>query len=138
MSIHVTGWVECKNPASEWYFDEWAPAINLDPLLDDEADLRYEPPFTDMLAGKGPLAPGHGLPDDVSRLVAKDAGGWNAPWFATWLTWGELKSLNEREPTPDDWRLVLAMVEPLAAVCGDDGVRMILWDYITDYGRSDG
>jgi len=137
MSLRLAGWVECKNPTSYWLGDEWAPVIHLDPLLDDEQDLHSAAPFVNRLPEDGQhLAPGHGLPDDVSSFVAGEAGQWQVPYWASWVTWVELKLLKGHPTLPADWRLVLAMVEPLAAVCGDEGVRLILWEYVTDYGRA--
>jgi len=80
------------------------------------------------------LATGRGLPDDVSSLVAWDAARYNVPWGSTYLTGLELRHLHSRESLDKDWQLVLAIVEPLAAVCGDENVRLVLWGYITDYG----
>jgi hypothetical protein len=141
MSLHVAGWVECKHPPSRWFDDDWVPVINLDPLLDDEQDLRYAAPFVDRVPEDGQrLALGHGLPDDMSAQHSSptnEAGQASVPWYASWVTWAELKLLlkllKSSESLPTDWRLVLAMVEPLAAVCGDEGVRLILWEYVTGY-----
>lgn len=132
MSLRLEGWVEGKHPTSLWFGDEWAPVINLGPLLNDEQDLHYSAPFVDRLPQDGQrLAPGHGLPDDVSAFVAHGAGQWMVPYYASWVTWTELKTLKHYETLPTDWRLVMAMAELLAGVCGDEGVRLILWEYVT-------
>jgi hypothetical protein len=137
MSLHLAGWVECKHPTSFWFRDEWAPVINVEPLLDDELDLHYSAPFVDHVPEAGQrLASGHGLPDDVSAFVAHEAGQWMVPYYSSWVTWAELKALRTRDTLPDDWRLVMAMVEPLAPVCGDEGVRLILWESVSGYDQA--
>jgi hypothetical protein len=136
MTLTVAGWVECKNcPEGHLSYGEWAPVVDLEPLLHDENGIRGQAPFTDRLVeGSGQIGPGHGLPDDVSALVAKDAARYNVVYDATFLTWSEMERVRGREDLTDDWRLVLKMVDPLAAVVGKDNVRIILWGYVTDYG----
>ena len=137
MSLRLAGRMEVKHPTSYWFTNEWAPVINVEPLLEDEQDPHHSAPFIDLMpVDRQRLAPGHGLPDDVSAFVAHEAGQWMVPWYASWVKLTELKTLKSYETLPPDWRLVLAMAEPLAVVCGDEGVRLILWEYVTGYDKA--
>jgi hypothetical protein len=139
MSIHDAGWVECRNSSSPWYFDEWAPVMNLDPLFVEEDEALFETaPFTNHLPEDGRrISAGHGLPEDVSALVAQDAGQWLAPYHSAWATWRELQESKGAEALPAGWRLIRYMVKPLATDCRPDNVRIIMWQYVTDYSHSD-
>lgn len=137
MTLTVAGWVETKVwPAGHLNYGNWAPILDLEPLLDDENAIRTKSPFTDHLEGRSSshIEPGQGLPDDVSHLVAKDAGQYNLVYDAASATWAEMKQVRERDDLTDDWRLIFKMVDPLAEAVGHDNVRFVLWGYITDYG----
>ncbi len=136
MTLTVAGWVECKNcPNTHLNYGEWAPIVNLEPLLQDEDEIRRQAPFTDQLVeGSSQIGPSQGLPADVSDLVARDAARYNFVYDATFATWSEVERVRGREDLTDDWRLVFRMVDPLAAVVGEDNVRIVLWGYVTDYG----
>jgi len=134
MSLRLAGWVEAKLPTSSWFRNQWVPVINVEPLLEDEQELHYAAPFVDHLPEDGlRLTPGHGLLDDVSAFVAHEAGQWMVPWYVSWMTWSELKGLRSSATLSPDWRLILTMAGPLAALCGDEGVRLILWEIVTGY-----
>lgn len=135
MSERLQGWIECRNAHSLWFDDAWMPVVNIESILDDTEALREQPPFRDTLSDPpSPLRPGYGLPADVSALVAQEAGRWNVPYFCAFSTWAELLLLRSRADLPADWKLVFTIMESLAAYCGDDNVRIILWTHITDYG----
>ena len=135
MSERLQGWIECRNAHSNWFDDAWMPVVNIEAILDDKDELRGRLPFKDTLPDPAsPLHPGYGLPADVSALVAQEAGRWNVPYFCAFSTWVELSPLRSRADLPADWELVLTMMASLAAYCGDDHVRIILWTHITDYG----
>jgi hypothetical protein len=139
MTLTVAGWVECRN-APEAYLDygEWAPVINLEPLLFDEQDIGGDSPFTDLSAEQSnPIAPGHGLPSDVSALVARDAARYNASHGVSFVLWAEIAPVRRREDLTDDWKLIFRMVDPLADAVGPENVRLVLWGYITEYGAND-
>ncbi len=137
MSERLQGWIECRNVPSVWYSkSDWAPAIDVEALLEDTDQLRATPPFSSTIPPDltGPLAPGKGLPPDVSELVAHEAGRWQMPWFCSYLTWTQLLPLYQQKTSlPRDWRLVFTLMETLASYCGEENVRLILWTYITDY-----
>ena len=42
MSLRLDGWVECRNPASSWFFAEWMAVLHLAPLAGvcGEANVR--------------------------------------------------------------------------------------------------
>lgn len=130
MSLHQTGWIECRNCPSPWFdSDVWAPVVHLAPIFTDD-ELPDTPSFASRLPSDvARLVAGQGLPDDVSDQVAQDAGTTTMPWYSAWIGWGALKADSERL-TPG-WRLILAMIEPLALECGEDNVRVIVWQYIT-------
>jgi hypothetical protein len=148
MSERLVGWVEVRNPTAPWSPGEWAPALDLEAILEDGARITMRPPFHNAAPEDGgPLAPGRGLPADVSDLVAHEAGRRAMPWFCAHLTWAELAPLRRDdhegpegqehgrlwEPLSDDWRLVFRLMAPLAEAYGAEHVRLILWTYITDY-----
>lgn len=139
MSEVLQGWVECRDPAAHWVpswrSDEWEPAIAVEAFMVDLDHLAARSPFASSLPSNfdGRLAPGRGLPADVSPLVAREAERWKMPWTCTYLTWAQLLPLRQREDLPDDWRLLLAMAAPLASACGEENVRLILWSYVSDY-----
>ncbi len=135
MSERLQGWIECRNPASSWFSDEWAPAVDVEALLEDSDDIISQPPFASTLPPDhaGPLVPGKGLPPDVSALVAQEAGRWQVPWTCDALLWPQMQLLRQHENLPAEWRLVLTLMEALAAYCGQENVRLIVWTFITDY-----
>jgi|GEM_PF-2590022 hypothetical protein len=135
MSERLQGWVECRNSNSYWFHDEWVATINVESIMNDEDLLIIPSLFPNVIPPNhtGPLAPGKGLPPDVSELVAHEAGRWQTPWFCAYLTWAELVPLRNRQNFSPDWQLLLELMRTLAAAYSDANVRLILWTYITDY-----
>lgn len=136
MSERLQGWIECRNAPSLWYSkSDWAPAIDVEALLEDTDMLIATLPSSNTIPPDltGPLLPSQGLPPDVSELVANQAGRWQMPWFCSCLSWTQLLPLRQQTNLPSDWRLVVTLMETLASYCGEENVRLILWTYITDY-----
>jgi hypothetical protein len=83
-----------------------------------------------------PVAPARGLPPDAAELTRADFGAAGTAAFgATFLSWGEIASIDWDEPTqrrevmpPDGaWEPVWSVMRAQARIHGNDGVRLVAW-----------
>ncbi|MFI6921860.1 hypothetical protein ACIBIZ_18090 [Nonomuraea spiralis] len=153
MGTEIYGYIEARHPPAheDWYEgDPWtAVSIPLYPLYDEQDYESFACLFgvRDRL-GWVPVAPGRGLPPDVSEPVRTDyehAARLDAAVHGcTWISWAELRDLDmtvrpgtgpaDAAPTRLDvlgpetgWGPVLGVMAALARRFGADGVRLVVW-----------
>ncbi|MFE3583857.1 hypothetical protein [Streptomyces vinaceus] len=105
MGTDIHGLIECR-----WdrWLDEgdrrWCEAIDLDHLCNGRSYAAFGALFgVRDTASFRPLAPGRGLPSDVTREARSAYEGWSVAHSASWITWAELKAA--------DWGEVASRVD---------------------------
>lgn len=108
MGTDIHGWVEVQSKAT----DSWFPVIDVSSLVDRNYTL-FSWLFGMKLVGVKnrasdikPLAPGRGLPQDVSEGAKADYEDAISKFpqefhSATWITWAEIQSINWDEVVED-------------------------------------
>ncbi|CCK25050.1 hypothetical protein BN159_0671 [Streptomyces davaonensis JCM 4913] len=101
MGTDIYGGIEFRHPyaGTEDYDGEtWVTAIDLWPLYDETDYTAFGLLFgVRNYAGFAPLAPGRGLPADLSSGMRSQLGPWVAQGemdSASWVSWGELASID--------------------------------------------
>ncbi|MFI9152346.1 hypothetical protein [Streptomyces sp. NPDC053367] len=101
MGTDIYGGVEFRHPyaGTEDYDGEpWVTAMDLWPLYDETDHTAFGLLFgVRNHAGFQPLAPGRGLPGDLSSAMRSRLASWVARGEldgASWVSWGELASLD--------------------------------------------
>lgn len=103
MGTDIHGFIECRHgySADGGSTPFWQPAIELDQLYDHRDYDAFGSLFgvRGHQAGLEPLAPGRGLPEDVSETVARAHLGHGT----TWISWAELAAADRdgAAPGPD-------------------------------------
>ncbi|SHI43402.1 hypothetical protein [Streptomyces sp. 3214.6] len=101
MGTDIYGGIEFRHPyagTDDYDGEPWVTAMDLWPLY-DETDYRAFGLLFGVrnYAGFPPLAPGRGLPDDLSSGMRSQLGSWVALGemdSASWVNWGELASID--------------------------------------------
>lgn len=158
MSTDIHGGIEFRHPGTgtDYYDGEpWVTAMNLWPLYDETSYTAFGCLFgVRNQAGFRPLAPGRGLPADLSSGMRAHLGTGTEKdglHSASWVSWAELAAIDPREATEraewatgdlsyacepmtvgavlgheTHWPHVFNVMKALAGRFGDDGVRLVV------------
>ncbi|MFC9080369.1 hypothetical protein ACFTY7_25915 [Streptomyces sp. NPDC057062] len=109
MSTDIYGGIEFRHPhfGTDFYEgDPWVAAMDLWTLYDETDYTAFGLLFgARNYVGFQPLAPGRGLPVDLSSRMRSQLGSWVASGemdSASWVTWAELDSLDP-STTPEEF-----------------------------------
>ncbi|MFB6616166.1 hypothetical protein ACFCV9_18460 [Streptomyces sp. NPDC056367] len=145
MSTEVSGMIECRPWRTLWDDDDqeagWQGAVDLFLLNTGNAYSALACLFGVRNSyGFRPLSEGRGLPTDMSDAARSDFAAYPDAHGTTWITWAEIAaadwdetnesgSLRRRDAVDDDsgWGPVWNVMETLAALHGDDNVRLVVW-----------
>ncbi|MFE2478922.1 hypothetical protein [Streptomyces sp. NPDC059389] len=144
MGTDIHGLIECR--WDRWLDEDdrsWHEGIDLDHLYNGRSYRAFGALFgVRNSASFRPLAPDRGLPPDVTQDAREAYEGWSVTHSASWITWAELKAADWNEAAADvgngrltrrqavedaGWGPVWAVMSTLAAIHGDEGVRLVVW-----------
>ncbi|MHB9858399.1 hypothetical protein [Streptomyces sp. YIM S03343] len=101
MGTDIYGGIEFRHPyagTDDYSGEPWVTAMDLWPLYDETDYTAFGLLFgVRNYVGFPPLAPGRGLPDDLSSGMRSQLGSWverGEMDGASWVSWGELASLD--------------------------------------------
>ncbi len=136
MGVDIYGWVEVQDPTTHGMVAPsfplaWNGVIEISHIVERSYNVfGYFFDVHSSLDIEWSVAGRRGLPPHVSQEAETGRMGPPQVWCAqTWITAHEVRAARQQDlfEMPPGWSLLFKLMDDLAAVYGDERVRLVVW-----------